>query len=256
MTSPSRDAAIHEYLRAAPRFASDAERVGPFLAGFDRHGDSPFRNYAIPDDGAAPTPDEVAALSAAFVRRHRKPRLEYLSSLAPAVEAALVAGGFRAEGRLPIMTCTAGAEQSLTVPSGIELVLVQPSHEEELYACAAAQNEAYGAGLPTPSDVERLRATVASGGVVVLAHDAASGEAAGAGLSTAPVAGLTEIAAIGVRPAFRRRGVAGALTMRLAREAARVGATTVFLMAAHDAEARIYGRAGFRITSEMLHISR
>jgi hypothetical protein len=39
------------------------------------------------------------------------------------------------------------------------------------------------------------------------------------------------------------------------REAFDAGVTVAFLMAAHEAEKRIYLRAGFSITGEILHIS-
>lgn len=50
------------------------------------------------------------ALIAAYEKRDRKPRLEYIAQLAPAVEEVLLSAGFTVEGRLPLMTCAAGAE--------------------------------------------------------------------------------------------------------------------------------------------------
>src|SRR5689334_15930197 len=69
------------YIRAST--ARRSERIGPFLAGFDLHSADPWRNYAVPDDGARPTPAEVAALVDAFVARGRTPRLEYVPQAAP-----------------------------------------------------------------------------------------------------------------------------------------------------------------------------
>ena len=63
------------------------------------------------------------------------------------------------------------------------------------------------------------------------------------------------VAAVYVRPEFRRRGIAEALTRRLASEMHARGNDGVFLMAAGDREARIYERAGFATVSEILHIS-
>lgn len=37
-------------LRAALRGRVDIRSLGPFLAAFDADDDSPFRNYAIPED--------------------------------------------------------------------------------------------------------------------------------------------------------------------------------------------------------------
>lgn len=84
---------------------------------------------------------------------------------------------------------------------------------------------------------------------------ATTGEPAGAGVCSVPGNQTTEIASIGVRVPFRRRGIAGALTTRLVQEAFNAGVTVAFLMAAHEEEARIYTRAGFSATGEILHLS-
>lgn len=246
-------ARIQAYLRVAAARGRDTEQVGPFLATFTRRTDNPFLNYAIPDDGADPTDLEAAALTAAFERHGRRPRLEYAAALAPAVEPVLVRAGFVAEARMPLMTCTPGAERPQPVPAGIEMIL--PHSDAELLGMVAAQNEAYGDMQPTPEDAARLRASLAAGTIAVLARDAETKEAAGAGVCTGPQNGLTEVAAIGVRPAFRRRGIAGALATRLTREAFSAGVTLAFLMAAHEVEERIYARAGFTPAGEILHIS-
>lgn len=246
-------ARIQAYLRVAAARSRDTEQVGPFLATFTSRSDNPFLNYAIPDDGAVPTALEVAALVTAFERHGRRPRLEYAAALAPAVEPVLVRAGFIAEACMPLMTCPPGAERPQPVPAGIELIL--PRSDAELLGMAAAQNEAYGDVQPTPEDATRLRASLAAGTIAVLARDGETKEAAGAGICTGPQDGLTEVAAIGVRPAFRRRGIAGALATRLTREAFGAGVTLAFLMAAHEAEERIYARAGFTLASEILHIS-
>jgi len=248
------DSHIQSYLRFAASRRRDTERIGPFLATFSRHTNNPFLNYAIPDDDATPSPDDVAGLISAYERRSRTPRLEYVARLAPAVEAALTAAGFVVEGRLPLMVCAPGAEQPLPVPEGIELIV--PASDDELLATVAVQNEAYGDSPPGPEDVRGLRASLADGGLAVLARVAATGEPVGAGVCSPPTDGSTEVAGIGVRAAFRRQGVAGALTTRLVREAFDAGVTLPFLMAAHEAEARIYARAGFTTIGEVLHISR
>jgi ribosomal protein S18 acetylase RimI-like enzyme len=236
---------------AAPR-GRDHEQIGPFLATFNRLDDNPYLNYAIPDDGAAPSADDVARLVDAYRTRARKPRLEYIPSLAPAVEPALLSAGFEVEGWLPLMTYAGGSGGS--DPEGIELVVAVS--EDELRGVATAQWEAYGENGPAPQRaVDGLRRTLEAGGLIVLARDAATGEPAGGGLCTGPSEGATELTSIGVREAFRRRGIAEAMTRRLAREMHARGNDGVFLMAAGEAEARIYERAGFVTVSEILHIS-
>lgn len=244
---------IQSYLRFAASQQRDIEQIGPFLATFNRNNANPFLNYAIPDNDAIPSLNDVNALIAAYKRRDRIPRLEYVSQLAPAVEAMLTSAGFTIEGHLPLMTCTPGAEQSLPVPEGIELL--KPSSDAQMLATVTVQNEAYGDAPPSREDVTSLQTSIAAGGIAVLARVLATGEPVGAGVCSVPGNQTTEIAGIGVRVPFRRQGIAGALTTRLVREAFNAGVTLAFLMAAHEQEKRIYTRAGFCTIGEILHIS-
>jgi len=239
-------------LRFAASQQRDTDRIGPFLATFSRHSANPYLNYAIPDDDAAPLLADVKALIAAYSVRGRKPRLEYVAKLAPAVEETLISAGFTVEGRLPLMTCTPGSEKLLPLPPGIELIV--PVSEAEILGTAAAQHEAFTEAAPTPEDVDSLRKSLAAGGIAVLARVATTGEPAGAGMFTVPANQTTEIAGIGVRVPFRRR-IAGALTARLVREAFEAGVTVAFLMPGHEEEFRVYTRAGFCAVGEILHIS-
>ena len=245
---------IQSYLRIAASQQRDTEQIGSFLATFSRSNDNPFLNYAIPDDNATPSPAEVTALIVAYEKRSLKPRLEYVAQLAPAVEGALIDTGFRVEGHLPLMICAPGAEQILPVPPGIELIL--PVSDADLVATVAVQNEAYGAPPPNSSAISDLQSSLKAGGIAILARIMATGEPVGAGVCSIPNNQTTEIAGIGVRAAFRRRGVAGAITTRLVQEAFAVGISVPFLMAAHEAEKWIYARAGFSLVGEILHISR
>lgn len=238
-------------LRAAVRERRDVESVGPFLAAFDPDDAHPFRNYAVPDDGADPTPAEVADLCRAFRRRERLPRLEFLPAAAPAVEPALLDAGFVTEARLPIMTCTADQLRQTPPPPGVELSTI--TEREALREAAAVQNAAYDAPPPTEADITRLQGTVASGGGVTLARHA-DGEAIGSGLVTAAADGIAELAAVGVLTAWRRQGLAAALTGSLARAAFDNGTQTVTLQA-YDTEQSIYARAGFTAASEIIFVS-
>jgi GNAT superfamily N-acetyltransferase len=246
---------IQGYLRAMVGRREANERVGPFLAAYDLHSDNPYRNYAIPDDGAEPTQADVQALIAAFERRLRTPRLEYAPAVAPAVEGALLAAGFVVEGHYPLMIVTRETTRELPEPSGIELLLA--TSDEEFLGVATVQNIAYEEpGAPTEHDVARLRGTVEGGGMVALARDAATGRPVGTGLCSTPIDGVTEVAAIGVVPDYRRRGVAGAVTALLVRAAFATGVTLPFLMPATEDGMRIYMRAGFERVSEIVMISR
>ncbi|MCP2257488.1 Acetyltransferase (GNAT) domain [Streptoalloteichus tenebrarius] len=251
------DVRVHAYLRAdiTSRPGADAVRVGPFLASFDHHDSGLFRNYAVPDDGAEPTSDEVTDLITAFSERGRVPRLEYLPGLCPRVEAALCALGFAPERRLPVMICSPTEVVPAPVrDDSVECLLA--SSDEHLRQVAEAQNDAYGQAATTDHDVARLRRVVEAGGLVALAVDTTSGRGVGGGLCAPPHEGVSELAAIGVRAPYRRRGIATALTALLTQSCPGVGITVPFLTPAGEDEERIYRAVGYRRVAEMLHISR
>jgi len=257
---PLLDQQLQQYLRGAASRDRDVERIGPFLATFDPHSTVPYLSYAIPDDGARPTLGDVAALVAAYARHDRIPRLEYLPSAAPHVEAALVAGGFVVDARLPVMVCEAGAAVDLAPGDG--LVVEPPITDADLRAMRAAQHAAFGEiaeGDETaadPGELERQRKRLADGGLALLARDLATGAVVGGGVATVPGDGVTEIAGIGVLEHHRRRGIAGAITAGLAHAAHAAGTTTVWLTPGDDGAHRVYERAGFRDATTQLHVSR
>ncbi|NUT52684.1 MAG: GNAT family N-acetyltransferase [Saccharothrix sp.] len=236
-------AALRESIRA------DAERVGPFLVRFDAHSDNPFMNYAVPDEGAAPTAAEVDALVAAFRARSRTPRLEYLRP-APAVDAALEAAGFTVDQLLPMMAVDEVAVPP--TPAGLEVAAV--TSDEDLLAVSVVQNTAFGVGAAAgEEDVARQRRLLAEGGVVVLAR--LDGEPAGAGAYTAPRDGLSQVAGIAVMPALQRRGIASAVCADLTARVFAAGLTP-FLETEPDAKVtRLYGPLGYRTIGESASIS-
>jgi ribosomal protein S18 acetylase RimI-like enzyme len=249
------DLQLQKYLRRAAAREREVERVGPFTATFDPGNDNPYLNYAIPDDGARPTADDVTALAAAYRRRRLVPRLEYLPTAAPAVEAALLAGGFVVEARLPGMTCAPGAVVDL-VPSGAIAIAV-PETDADWRGVSAAQHTAFGddAQPASAEEIARQHGRLAAGGFALLARDETTGQVVAGGVATVPGDGVTEIAGIGVLESHRRRGIAGAITAGLARAAFAAGLTTVWLTPGDDGAHRVYARAGFADTTVILHVS-
>ncbi len=250
MSAPERR--VQEAMRSAASAFRETERIGPFTATFARESANPYLSYAIPDAGAQPSAADVAALVEAYRRRHRTPRLEYVPACAPAVEPALLAAGFEVELRAPLMVLA-----SVRIPAEpAEIELVEAATQSDVRAAATAQHEAYGEPEP-PDDgwIGGILRSVASGGLVVLARDARSGEPAGGGQCAPPVDGASELAAIGVRPAYRRRGIAAAMTAWLAERMRTHGVDLVWLTAAGEPEARIYAGVGFERVGEALYAS-
>lgn len=238
---------IQSTLRSVVERAST--RVGPFLVHIDEHSESPFRNFAIPDDDAAPTAAQVQELIAAFGDHGRTPRLEYVAP-APAVDESLLGAGFTLETRLPLMTVGQDELHDLAVPN--DLALITAGSDAELWEVAAVQNVAYGEQEPTQPDLDRLRSTVDRGGAVILARH--GDRPAGAGLFAPPAHGLTEIAAVGVLPEYRRRGIASAVGRALT-DAAFAAGVTPFLQTETENENRLYGRLGYRTIGAVVAMS-
>lgn len=247
--------ALQRYLRDTASRGRSTSRVGPFLLTVDEGSDHPYLNYAIPDDGAAPTPEEVAALGAAFSARGRVGRLEYLEPSAPAALAVLEAGGFAVEGRLRAMTAERAAE--LPVPEGIAWVAPE-ADADVLRAMLSVQSVAFGGPAEVAlGDLERSRERSAAGGHVLAARDEASGLIVAGGIVSPPEGSpFTDIGGIAVAEPFRRRGIASALTAELTRRALCAGARTAFLTPGDDGAARAYERAGFALVGVMLHLRR
>jgi ribosomal protein S18 acetylase RimI-like enzyme len=231
------------------------ERVGPFTCFIDATTANIWRNHAVPDTGATPSADDIAALVAFYERHDRTPRLEYVPAAAPEVEPALVAAGFTVEGRSPLRGCEPGEAIDLPVPDGIAFALA--TSDADLLDVARMQNIAYGDPAPAgPDDVARLANTNRHGGIVGIARDTVTGEAVGAGLCTGIRAGATELAAVATAASHRRRGIASSLTVMLARTMHERGAALVWLEQEPDLPHRIYDLAGFSIGGEKLWISR
>lgn len=256
VSSATNAAQIQNYIRISAARGRDTERIGPFLATFSPHTANPYLNYAIPDAGARPTPDDAESLARAFEQRNLKPRLEFLPAVAPAVEGALAEAGYAVDDRVPLMLCPPGAVIDQPAPDGIELLT--PETDAEILAMVTVQQEVYGGGIPAPTadDVDRHRSARAAGVLAVLARDLATGEPAGGGVCDAIHDGTGELAGFAVAERYRRRGIAAAITSHLTRAAHRAGAVTVFLTPGGPEAERVYARAGYHRASEVVFMSR
>ncbi|MFE0464364.1 GNAT family N-acetyltransferase [Kitasatospora sp. NPDC058965] len=226
-----------------------------FVAGFDPDTTNPYINYATPLPGAEPTGRDVAGLIEAFRERGLKPRLEFAPEAAPAVEPALRAAGFTVEAVHEYLVCT---PRTLTVPQtgAADAPLVQaPASAADYTVIDAALAEAFtGEFTSSPEGAARLRRTQEGGGAVRFVRSPDGGCAGGA-LCSAPAVGTCELAGVGTRPAFRGRGIAGAVTAALAGTMFDRGADSVWLEYSGEGSRRVYERVGFRPAGTRLYMS-
>ena len=155
------DRAIMAFIRESRR-AQDLPRVGAFVLLLSSATRLRFLNYAMPDDGADPDDAEVSALVAAFRAADRMPRVEFLPSVAPAVEPRLAAHGWSVEDRLPLMTCTATTVREVPVPDGV--AVEAPPDDAALLEMVLLQHDVFDD--PEPADertMTRLRGVLSRG---------------------------------------------------------------------------------------------
>ncbi|MEV6368810.1 GNAT family N-acetyltransferase [Micromonospora musae] len=227
--------------------------VGPFVIGMDPTTTSPHINYATPRPGTTITAADVTALVAAFRAADRRPRLEYVTSCAPELEALLVAAGFSVEARHTYLTCAPGA---LRTPATLDrLSLCEPATDGQRAALISAQNEAFG-GEPAASeaDVAWLRRMQGAGGVSVMAVTD-DGTCAGGGGASPPVGAVSEVAGIAVRLPYRRRGLAGAITAATTQRLFAAGVELAWLESSGEESGRVYERVGYRPAGQRLYIA-
>ncbi|MFD6532877.1 GNAT family N-acetyltransferase [Streptomyces sp. NPDC060184] len=253
------DTTVQSFAVAHLQRRPDAVETGGFVAGFDPATSSPYINYATPLPGARPTPEDVRALVGAFRVRGLLPRLEFAPGAAPAVEAALLGAGFTVEETHPYLVCTPA---TLTpgpwggaAGGGPALRVETPATEEEYATVDAALSESFGGAFaPTAHGTARLRRTQESGGGVRFVR-APDGSCAGGASCSAPAAGTAELAGVGTRPAFRGRGIAGAVTAALTGAMFDRGADSVWLEFSGEGSRRVYERLGYRPQGTRLYMS-
>jgi ribosomal protein S18 acetylase RimI-like enzyme len=226
---------VQRSIRAVNAATRDAVRAGPFTFYRHRNSDHAMLNYAVPDDGADAW-TAIDELRLVFARHGLRPRLEFVGECAPGLESALAAAGFELEGHFPVMTLLVQDAREVPAPDGVVIArAIQAGDARALLEVAA---EAFGAEPPTEAEVAAYQ------GRGMLAR--AEGAPAGAASRSEIAEGVSELAGIGVRERFRRRGIAAALTAALAADAFAAGAELCFLTPGDDGAERVYERAGFR----------
>jgi ribosomal protein S18 acetylase RimI-like enzyme len=244
-------AAVQDYAVANLRRRPVVVEFGGLVAGFDPGTSSPSVNYATPLPGARPSARDVARLVGTFRERGLTPRLEFAPDAAPAVEPLLRAAGFATEAVHEYLVCTPA---TLTVPDGNRNLVETPATDEDYASLDAALREAYeGTYAPSPDGAARLRAAQERGGAVRFVR-APDGTAAGGACCSAPAVDTAELWGVATRPAFRNRGIAGAVTAALAEAVLARGTGSVWLEYESDHSRRIYERVGFRPHGTRLYL--
>ncbi len=228
--------------------------VARFLAVVDRRTASPWASFALPDParwkaGPLDLYEALPGLEEIFSHAGLPLRFEFFEGLWPGLAGELARAGFTDAQQQPLFTCRPRA----AAPAAAPAIALRPIRafdtDAELRLFLSVQAAAFAAGgghVPAPghAEVGRLREELLAGaqrcclGLV-------GGEPAGAG-SALDAGEVCEIAGVGTLPAWRGRGVAGAVTAFLAEEHFRRGGSLAWLSAANERAGRVYCRVGFR----------
>ena len=233
-------------LAAVASSTRQTQRIGPFTAFVDPLRAIKYLSWALPDPGA-PAPELAAALPdlVAHYRAHdRSPRIEHFEAVCPALVGVLEQAGWSLSERVPIMACSPDSLVTPPAADGLVVEHVGPeASDERIRSYMDAQREAFEDTEPiTGEQVERWRERSRNEYCFAGLLD---GQVVGTAVALPITLGVTEVAGVATRNAFRRRGIAGTLTAAAVAAAFADGAELAFLTAADDAAARIYERAGF-----------
>lgn len=245
-------AQIEAYYDAVPRTAARAEEIGPFTLFVNAGPGWSF--YARPSLGAT----QCTESDVQRVRRRQHDlglaeSFEWVAETTPALADAAVAAGLSVT-RHPLMVL--GAYRPVGV-DGVALRLATDNDDLALFnaiAQVAFDHPGTGSGAAgldvarqriehdaaaLAMQQERIRTARTITTVAYIDH-----QPAGIG-SHQPIDAVTEVVGVGVLPAFRRRGIAAAITSHLVSEAAAHGVATIFLSAGDETIGRVYERVGF-----------
>jgi ribosomal protein S18 acetylase RimI-like enzyme len=247
---------LEAYYDAVPRTACRVEQIGPFSLFINRGPGWPY--YARPSLDST----RFAAADVQRVRQRQREldvpeAFEWVAETTPALAAAAEAAGLTVTQH-PLMVLDEKRRPAPPAPEGVTVRLVASG--DDLAVLNAINRVAFGAPGSAPGKagledalkvVKRDPAALAAqqarlqSGRTVTTVALVEGQPVGIG-SHQPLGPVSEIVGVGVLPAFRRHGIAAALTSCLVSDALQRGVRTVFLSAGDDTISQIYERVGFR----------
>ncbi|WP_395674346.1 GNAT family N-acetyltransferase [Inquilinus sp.] len=224
--------------------------VGPFALFVSEASDDPMLSFAVPVAAVPEWRPAIAGLQRAFDAAGRRFRLEFFRELHPSLSPTLFAMGYGREMEAPLMVL--GPDAYRAAPAG-PAALVDAHDEAAIDGLMQVQHEAFDQPLDAAGEADfRTRLTR---GLLQGSRRAAlarwDGVPAASGLLLIG-GGTAELAAVGTRPSFRGRGLAGAVCRQLLDAYFGDGHDLAWLSAAVGAEP-LYARLGFRPAGTQLN---
>lgn len=247
---------IQNYLRASALANYQPVNLPPFTLFFHKTDSLKYFNYAIPDVPCGENLQEILAeLRRVFQKHARTARFEFFEAFSPDLPASLRANGFVEEGRQWSMLCTPQTFEHAAHVPGLQIItLDKNATRQDAQDYLRVAREGFNPDEPleiTSEDIEKsMESFLRPTWHAFLGR--IDGQAAGIGVYAEPIGGISEIAGIATRPAFRRRGIASQLTSHTLESAFNYGTQIACLTAEDERAGRVYERVGFRPFSIML----
>lgn len=238
---------LQAYLRASARRQYEAVPIPPFTLFFHPTDALPYFNYAIPDHAVAGDINgPLSELRDMFARRARQPRFEFLHEFAPDLGDILLMNGFHQQARQQCMICTPSTHCPVSPVPGLQVVMLDRHASitvaETLCVVQRRGFDPDSPSSPTPEEAAQFLRGLGDGRAFLAYLD---GKPVGAGMFTAPIAGIAELCGIATLVSYRRRGIATALTAYAVQSAFDLGVHTLCLTAEDRPAGRVYERVGF-----------
>ena len=245
---------LQAYLRNSASERYHTVPLTPFTLFFHPTDRFPHFNYAIPDEPVTgDVQSQLHALRQEYTRRGCQPRFEFIEEYAPDLAAALWAAGFVEEGRQHFMICTPLSFKTPSTIQGVTISVVRADAPlADVQAYITVQRQGFDPTNTTPVTEEEAQGyhpTLETGTSFLACLDRVP---VAAGMLMNPLDGITELAGVATLAAYRRRGIAAALTAYALQTAFAQGVEIACLTAGDAAAGRVYEQAGFYPCATML----
>jgi ribosomal protein S18 acetylase RimI-like enzyme len=238
---------LQEYLHHIAQQQYEAVKVPYFTLYFHPTETLTFFNYGIPD---VTTIESVGAIlttvRAEFAKRNRRARFECLEEFNPQLGTLLSQNGFHEESRQYLMVCS--VETYASNANVANFVIEEITENSEVSAAQqflTIQSRGFGGDETEVASAESAQQFLRMLGQGRAYVGLLAGKPVAVGVVTAPYKGICELAGLATLAAYRRQGIATAITSKAVEQAFEHGAEVIFLTAADERAGSVYQKVGF-----------